>query len=65
MLLTIEVRVNTIVRSKELSQVFCWKIAAAYEFGKGFGKISKEFEVSDSFPKIVYKWRTFKAGLAV
>ncbi|KAI3356616.1 hypothetical protein L3Q82_017824 [Scortum barcoo] len=49
------------VRSKELSEALRKKIVAAYESGKGFKKISKEFDISHStIRKIVYKWRTFK-----
>ena len=49
------------VRSKELSEAFRKKIVAAYESGKGFKKISKEYKISHStVRKIVYKWRTFK-----
>lgn len=48
-------------RSKDLSEAFRKKIVAAYESGKGFKKISKEFEISHStVRKIVYKWGTFK-----
>ena len=49
------------VRSKELSETLRKKIVAAYESGKGFKKISKEFDISHStIQKIVYKWKTFK-----
>lgn len=49
------------VRSKELSEAFRKKIVDAYESGKGFQKISKEYKISHStVRKIVYKWRTFK-----
>lgn len=49
------------MRSKELSDALRKKIVAAYESGKGFKKISKEFDISHStIRKIVYKWRTFK-----
>ncbi|KAI3354672.1 hypothetical protein L3Q82_019161 [Scortum barcoo] len=54
------VRVSTMVRSKELSEALRKKIVAAYESGKGFKKISKEFDISHStIQKTVYKWRTF------
>uniref|UniRef100_A0A3Q3JS38 Transposase n=1 Tax=Monopterus albus TaxID=43700 RepID=A0A3Q3JS38_MONAL len=49
------------VRAKELSEAFRKNIVAAYESGKGFKKISKDFEISHStVRKIVYKWRAFK-----
>ncbi|KAK3573020.1 hypothetical protein QTP86_012243 [Hemibagrus guttatus] len=55
------VRGITIVRSKELSEAFRKKIVDAYESGKGYKKISKEFVISHStVHKIIYKWRTFK-----
>ncbi len=46
---------------KELSEAIRKKIVAAYESGKGFKKVSKDFEISHStVRKIVFKWRTFK-----
>ncbi|KAK3571667.1 hypothetical protein QTP86_015976, partial [Hemibagrus guttatus] len=48
------------VSSKELFEAFR-KIADAYECGKGYKKISKEFVINHStVQKIIYKWRTFK-----
>ncbi|KAJ8017329.1 hypothetical protein DPEC_G00016740 [Dallia pectoralis] len=49
------------VRSKEHSEAFRKRVVDAYESGKGYRKISKQFEISHStVRKIVYKWRTFK-----
>lgn len=49
------------VRSKELSEAFRKKIVDAYESGKEYKKISKEFLISHyTVWKIIYKWRTFK-----
>ncbi|KAK3534511.1 hypothetical protein QTP86_016580 [Hemibagrus guttatus] len=49
------------VRSKELSEAFRKKIVDAYESGKEYKKISKEFVISHSIvQKIIYNWRTFK-----
>ncbi|KAI3367910.1 hypothetical protein L3Q82_026737, partial [Scortum barcoo] len=42
----LNMRVSTMVRSKELSEALRKKIVAAYESGKGFKKISKEFDIS-------------------
>lgn len=46
MLQTAEVRVNTMVSSRNLSEVTGEQIVAAYETAKGFKKIWKESEFS-------------------
>lgn len=61
MLFVVEVCGVTMPRSKELSEAFRKKVIDAYESGKGFKKISKQFEINHStVRKIIYKWRRFQ-----
>lgn len=55
--LTVKVTLSTMVRAKELSKALRKKNVPAYESGKGFKKIPKDFDISHSTVwKIVYKW---------
>jgi len=47
----------TAVNTVELCEAIRQKIVAAYESGKGFKKLSKDFEIRHF---TVYKWRMFK-----
>ncbi|KAM9343832.1 keratin, type II cytoskeletal 8-like [Pholidichthys leucotaenia] len=49
------------VRSKELSEATRKKIVDAHESGKGYKKISKEFEISPSTVRsVIRKWKRFE-----